>query len=76
MVFECTQKENVDNLLRLRFGGIAKRLYCLNEQMSTPSGVNDLLQFLQYFLKFGEFPKQESKVDVLCLMSFYCYLSP
>lgn len=25
------QKENVDNLLRLRIPGIGKRLYCLNE---------------------------------------------
>ena len=31
MLFEYTQKENVDKLLRLRSRGIAKRLVILNE---------------------------------------------
>ncbi len=30
-MFEYIQKENVDNLLRLRSRGIAKHLNCLNE---------------------------------------------
>jgi len=34
------QKENVDNLLRLRSRGIAKHLVILNEQKSTPLGAN------------------------------------
>ena len=30
-MFKCTQKENVDKLLRLRFGGIGDNLVILNE---------------------------------------------
>ena len=30
-MFKYTQKENVDNLLRLRFGGIGDNLFILNE---------------------------------------------
>ena len=40
--------------------GIAKRLIVLNEQMPTPTGVNNLLQFLT-ISKFGEFGRTRIK---------------
>ncbi len=44
--------------------------------MPTPNGVNYLLQFLITFFQFPNCQKQESKVDVLCLMSLCrCYVT-
>ena len=40
--------------------------------MPTPNGVNYLLQFLQYVSNSPIIRRQESKVDVQCLMSFFC----
>ena len=63
------QKENVDNLLRLRSRGIAKHLYCLNESIAHAIRRELQLQILQYSLKFGEFREQESKSGYSSYMS-------
>ena len=71
-MFRYAQKENVDYLLRLRIPRYWGNLYCLNEQMPTPNGVNYLLQFLQYSSNSPIIGIQESKVDVLSyVLCFY-----
>ena len=62
----------MDYLLRLRSRGIAKHLTILNEQMPTPSGVNNLLKFLIVVLKFWRISRTRIKSGRSSLLSLLC----
>ena len=70
------QKENVDNLHRLRSRGIGKHLMYLNEQMPTPNGVNHLLQFLYIVLKILPiFENKNQKWTFILCPYVRCYVT-
>ncbi len=56
-MFQYTQKENVDNLLRLRSIWYRQTPNVLKRVMPTPTGVNSYFSSCTLFLKFGDFDR-------------------
>ena len=71
-----THKKNVDNLLRLRCSRYRQTPIYPKRANAHAERREQSTSVLDRCFEIGDFEQQESKVDVLCLMSFYCFLSP